>query len=91
VASDYNDGGMALAGWLLLGGLWSFFTGLGVVARKAYFTSQPGYANISRYAYQWNLSGWGWFSLILGMVVVAVGICASAPCSARAGPGGPAS
>jgi hypothetical protein len=68
---------MALAGWLLLlGGLWSFFTGLGVVARQSYFKSQPGYANLSHYAFRWNLSGWGWFNIVLGVVVVAVGICA---------------
>ncbi len=76
-ASDYDDGRLALGGWLLLlGGLWSFFTGLGVVARQSYFTSQPGYAATSHYAFQWSLSGWGWFNLILGAVVVAVAVCA---------------
>jgi hypothetical protein len=64
----------ALAGWLLmLGGLWSFFIGLGVLVQPAYFTSLPGYVPVTHYAYQWNLSGWGWLNLILGIAVVATG------------------
>ncbi len=73
---DSGSGMTMLAGWLLiLGGLWSFLVGLALLARKAYFTSLPSYSSISHYAYQWNLSGWGWLNLILGIVVVAAGIC----------------
>lgn len=72
-----GTGSTALAAWLLiLGGLLSFFTGLAVVVKKAYFTSLPGYASFSHnYAYHWNLSSWGWSELIFGAVVVATGIC----------------
>ena len=74
-ASYYTAGLTAGAAWLLiLGGCWSFFTGLAVVVRKSYFTALPGYSDTSHYAYQWTLSGWGWFNLILGIVVVAAGI-----------------
>ena len=74
---DSGAGSTALAAWLLiLGGLLSFFTGLAVVVRKAYFTSQPGYTSAAHnYAYHWNLTGWGWANLILGVVVVAAGAC----------------
>ncbi len=67
----------ALAAWLMItGGLLSFFLGLAVVIRKAYFTSLPGYASASStYPYHWNLTGWGWANLILGIVVVAAGGC----------------
>jgi len=72
---DSTAGSTGLAGWLLiLGGMWSFFTGLAMVVNAAYFRSLSGYATISHYAYQWNLSGWGWANLIFGIVVVAVGI-----------------
>ncbi|MGO8961006.1 MAG: hypothetical protein ACLQFR_27095 [Streptosporangiaceae bacterium] len=71
------DGSTALAAWLMIiGGIWSFFLGLAVVIRKAYFTSQPNYAAVSsHYAFNWNLTGWGWANLILGIVVVAAGGC----------------
>ncbi len=76
-ASYYTEGRTALAGWLLiLGGCWSFLAGLAVAVRASYFTAQPGYSNTSHnYAYHWSLSGWGWATLILGIVVVAAGAC----------------
>ena len=75
-ASYYTGGLTALAGWLLiLGGCWSFLVGLAVLAKKSYFTALPGYSYTSHYAYQWTLSGWGWFNLILGIVAVAAGAC----------------
>jgi hypothetical protein len=37
----------------------------------------PGYSTTSHYyAYHWNLSGWGWADLILGVVVVVVVVAA---------------
>lgn len=73
----YTEGFTPLAGWLLmLGGLFSFFAGLAVVVRQAYFTSLAGYTTLSHnYAYHWNLGAWGWASLVLGIVVVAAGVC----------------
>jgi hypothetical protein len=75
-ASDAT-GTTALAAWLLiLGGVWSFLTGLAIVVKKAYFTSLPGYSSAAHtYAYHWNLTAWGWGNLILGAVVVAAGVC----------------
>ena len=74
--TDNMSGSTGLAGWLLiLGGMWSFFSGLAMVANAAYFRSLSGYATLSHYAYHWNLSGWGWANLIFGVVVVAAGVC----------------
>jgi len=74
--TDGASGYTGLAGWLLiLGGIWSFFAGLALVANQTYFRSLSGYASTSHYAYQWTLSGWGWANLIFGIVVVAAGIC----------------
>jgi hypothetical protein len=75
--ADRASGSTFLAAWLLiLGGLWSFFLGLGVVVNTAYFKSLPGYTSVAHdYAYGWNLSGWGWANLVLGIVVVAAGVC----------------
>jgi len=72
-----TEGSTALAAWLMiLGGLCSFFIGLAIVVRKAYFTSLSGYSATSHvYAYHWNITGWGWASLALGAVVVAAGVC----------------
>lgn len=72
-----STGATGLAAWLLiLGGIWSFFFGLAMVIRKSYFTSLPSYPSAAtHYAYHWNLSGWGWANLILGIVVVAAGAC----------------
>jgi hypothetical protein len=65
-----------LAGWLLiLGGAWDFFVGLALVVRSSYFSSLPGYAATTHYAYRWNLSSWGWANLIFGIVVAACGVC----------------
>lgn len=65
----------AAATLLILGGLLSFLTGLAIVLDKSYFTSRPDYnATVSTYAYRWNLSAWGWSSLVLGVIVVFAGI-----------------
>ena len=74
--TDNIGGGAGLAAWLLiLGGIWSFFTGLELVTNSAYIKSQPGYSSIANnYNYFWNLSGWGTADLILGILAVAAGI-----------------
>jgi len=65
----------AAATLLILGGLLSFFTGLAVLLGKAFFTSQPDYTTtVDKYAFHWNLTGWGWSSLLLGVIVVVAGI-----------------
>ena len=74
---DTGTGSTGVAAWLLiLGGLLSFLIGLAILVRKSYFTSLPSYSSATHhYLYQWNLSGWGWGNLILGIVVVLVGTC----------------
>jgi len=74
---DYDMGDSAfVAGWLLLlGGFWSFFIGLSVVASASYYRSLAAYSTLTNYTYHWNLSGWGWANLILGIVVVATAVC----------------
>jgi len=65
----------AAATLLILGGLLSFLTGLAVLLGKAFFTSQPDYTTtVHSYAFHWNLTGWGWSSLLLGVIVVVAGI-----------------
>lgn len=65
----------AAATLLILGGLLSFLTGLAILLGKAFFTSQPNYTTtVHSYAFHWNLTGWGWSSLLLGVIVVVAGI-----------------
>jgi hypothetical protein len=65
----------AAATLLILGGLLSFLTGLAILLGKAFFTSQPDYSTIvHNYAFHWDLTGWGWSSLLLGVLVVVAGI-----------------
>jgi hypothetical protein len=65
----------AAATLLMLGGVLSFLTGLAVLLGKAFFTSQPHYTTtVHSYAFHWNLTGWGWSSLMLGVIVVVAGI-----------------
>ena len=65
----------AAATLLILGGLLSFLTGLAILLGKAFFTSQPNYTTtVHDYAFHWNLTGWGWSSLLLGVIVVVAGI-----------------
>lgn len=65
----------AAATLLILGGLLSFLTGLAVLLRKEFFTSQPGYTTtVNNYAFHWNLTGWGWSSLLLGVIVVVAAV-----------------
>jgi hypothetical protein len=65
----------AAATLLILGGLLSFLAGLAIVLEKAFFTSQPGYTTtVHSYAFHWNLTGWGWSSLILGVIIVVAAV-----------------
>ena len=65
----------AAATLLILSGLLSFLTGLAVLLGKAFFTSQPDYTTtVHNYAFHWNLTGWGWSSLLLGVIVVVAAI-----------------
>lgn len=75
-ARDYGSGGSAAAGFtmlagalMILGGLWGFFEGLVAIVRQSFYVSLPNYT------FQFNVHGWGWIHLILGVVVAAAGVC----------------
>lgn len=64
--------GTALAGTLMvLGGLWGVIVGLVALSSSHVFIVAPP----SGYTYYWTYHGWGWVQLILGIVVVAAGVC----------------
>ena len=54
---------------MILGGLWGFFEGLVAIVHQSFYTTQTGYT------FQFNVHGWGWIHLILGVVVAAAGVC----------------
>jgi hypothetical protein len=64
-------GGLTIAAavMLMLSGLWDFFEGLAAIIRGSFFVVLPNYA------YNISVSGWGWFHLIMGVVVFLTGAC----------------
>jgi hypothetical protein len=52
---------------MMLSGAWNFLEGLAAVLRGSFFVVLPNYA------YNISVVGWGWFHLILGVVVFAAG------------------
>ena len=59
-----------LAGTLMiLSGLWGFLEGLAAVIKKQFFVVTPNYT------FHWNVTGWGWTHLALGIVIFAAGVC----------------
>jgi hypothetical protein len=75
-AGHRADGGAAMAGGtvlaatlMILAGLWGFLEGLVAILHQSFFVSQPGYT------YQFNVHGWGWVQLALGIVLFAAGAC----------------
>jgi hypothetical protein len=64
-------GSVLAATLMILTGLLAFFAGLSALVRRSYY-----YATIpNHYAYQWNIRGWGWALLILGVLIFAAGAC----------------
>lgn len=60
----------AVAGTLmLLGGLWMITVGIVALSHGHVFTSAPAYT------FRYNIRGWGWTELALGIVVFAAGMC----------------
>ncbi len=54
---------------LMLSGTWNFLEGLGAIVKGGFYVVLPGYAfNVS-------VATWGWWHLIMGAVVFAVGAC----------------
>jgi hypothetical protein len=66
--SGTGTGGIALGGVIsMVAGVLAFLTGLSAVIRQSFFTSLPNYA------YRWNVHGWGWVLLVLGVLLFAAG------------------
>jgi hypothetical protein len=60
----------ALAGTLmLLGGLWMATVAIVALSHGHVFSTAPAYA------FRYNIRGWGWTELALGVVVFATGMC----------------
>lgn len=62
-------GSLLAATLMILTGLLAFFAGLSAIVRHSYYHAIPNYA------YQWNVRGWGWALLILGVLIFAAGAC----------------
>ncbi len=54
---------------LMLSGTWNFFEGLGAIIKGSFYVVLPGYA------FNASVTTWGWWHLIMGAVVFAVGAC----------------
>lgn len=60
----------AVAGTLmLLGGLWMITVGIVALSHGHVFSSAPAYT------FRYNIRGWGWTELALGIVIFAAGMC----------------
>jgi hypothetical protein len=54
---------------MLLGGLWMVTVGIVALAHGATFSTAPAYT------FRFNIRGWGWTELSLGIVIFAAGMC----------------
>jgi uncharacterized membrane protein HdeD (DUF308 family) len=53
---------------MIMSGAWNILEGIAAIAKGSFFVVLPNYA------YNLSVSGWGWFHLILGIVVLVAGI-----------------
>lgn len=54
---------------MLLGGLWMITVGIVALSHGHVFSSAPAYT------FRYNIRGWGWTELALGIVIFAAGMC----------------
>ena len=54
---------------MMLAGLLGFFEGLVAILRQSFFVTT------TNYTFQFNVHGWGWIHLVLGIVIFAAGAC----------------
>lgn len=67
--SDVGAGWVLFAGiFMIVGGLFAFFEGLGALLRSGRF-----YATVNNYPYGANITAWGWIELIGGAIVFLAG------------------
>ncbi|MFG2339631.1 hypothetical protein [Streptomyces yangpuensis] len=63
-----RNGWLLFAGFLMVfGGLMMVFSGISAIARDDVFIPTP------HYAYELDLTGWGWIHLVLGVVIFFAG------------------
>jgi hypothetical protein len=55
------------AAMMLISGVWQALTGLAALVRDTVFVATP------EYIYSFDLTGWGWLHLLLGILVAVVG------------------
>ncbi|MQS12760.1 hypothetical protein F7Q99_10775 [Streptomyces kaniharaensis] len=66
--SGWVTGGVVFAGVLMmLNGLLDVFRGIMAIAKDDVFVSTPNYV------FRFNLTGWGWIHLIIGLLLAATG------------------
>ncbi|MFE5674754.1 hypothetical protein ACFQ7B_25160 [Streptomyces erythrochromogenes] len=64
-----RNGWLYFAGFLMVfGGLMMVFSGISAIARDDVFIPTP------HYAYEFDLTSWGWIHLILGIVIFCAGL-----------------
>ncbi|WP_327174406.1 hypothetical protein OG599_03265 [Streptomyces sp. NBC_01335] len=64
----FQSGWTAFAGVLMIfGGAMAIFEGIAAIAKDDVFVTTRNYI------FQWDLTGWGWVHLILGIVIVLAG------------------
>ncbi len=62
--------GRVLAGTLMVvSGIFDFMVGLSAVTHGSFFVYR------THYEFNWTTKGWGWTELVVGLVVLAVGVC----------------
>jgi hypothetical protein len=53
---------------MVIAGIWHVLQGIAAIAHDHIYVSTPDYV------YSFDLTGWGWIHLVLGVVVAAVGV-----------------
>ena len=53
---------------MVIAGIWHVLQGIAAIAHDHMYVSTPDYV------YSFDLTGWGWIHLVLGVVVAAVGV-----------------
>jgi hypothetical protein len=54
---------------LMISGVWNFLEGLSALIKGSFYLILPNYA------YNLSVTGWGWWHLVMGVVVFAAGAC----------------